>query len=72
MAFIRPYREVSIFLSEIFDRQGIDGVLVDGPGRFIGRMAQSLRGAQSGFIRSYSLMFLAGVVIVLGYFVFRS
>ncbi len=69
---IRPYREVSLFLGDVFDKQGIDGMLVDGPGRLVGRMAQSLRGAQSGFIRSYALMFLVGVVIVLGYFVFRS
>jgi NADH-quinone oxidoreductase subunit L len=69
---IRPYRETSTFLREVVDQQGIDDILVDGPGRLVGRMAQSLRGAQSGFIRSYALMFLVGVIVVLGYFVFRS
>jgi NADH-quinone oxidoreductase subunit L len=69
---VRYYREFSRFLSEVFDRQGIDGVLVDGPGRLVERLAQGLRGAQTGFVRSYALMFLAGVIIVLGYFVFRG
>jgi NADH-quinone oxidoreductase subunit L len=71
-AIIRPYREVSAFLGDVFDKQGIDGILVDGPGKLIGRASQALRGAQSGYVRSYALMFLVGVVLVLGYFVVRS
>jgi NADH-quinone oxidoreductase subunit L len=71
-AIIRPYREISIFLGDVFDRQGIDEILVDGPGRLVRRAAQSLRMAQSGFVRSYALVFLVGVIVVLGYFVVRS
>jgi NADH-quinone oxidoreductase subunit L len=71
-AIIRPYREISLFLADVFDKQGIDGILVDGPAKLVGRAAQSLRGAQSGYVRNYALIFLAGVVLVLGYFVVRS
>jgi NADH-quinone oxidoreductase subunit L len=69
---IRPYREFSQFLSDIFDREGIDGTLVRGPGRVVAAVAQALRVAQSGYIRSYALMFLLGVVVLLGLFVLRS
>lgn len=68
----RPYREVSAFLDDVFDRQGIDGVLVNGPGWLVGRLSRNLRIGQSGYIRNYALVFLAGVIFVLGYFVLRS
>jgi NADH-quinone oxidoreductase subunit L len=67
-AIVRPYRTASRFLSDVYDRQGIDGTLVDGTGRLMGRAAESLRGAQTGFIRNYVLIFLVGVVLMVGYF----
>jgi NADH-quinone oxidoreductase subunit L len=69
---VRPYREISAFLDEIFERQGIDGVLVEGPARLVGRMAQGLRAGQSGYVRSYLLMFLVGVILIVGYFALRA
>jgi NADH-quinone oxidoreductase subunit L len=71
-AVVRPYRELSAFLWEIFDRQGIDATLVEGPGRLVGRAAQALRAGQSGYVRSYALVFLVGVVLVVGYFALAS
>jgi hypothetical protein len=38
----------------------------------VAAVAQALRVAQSGYIRSYALMFLLGVVVLLGLFVLRS
>jgi NADH-quinone oxidoreductase subunit L len=70
-AIIRPYREVSAFLGNVFDQQGIDGVLVEGPGRLVQALSEELRHLQSGYIRNYALVFLFGVIIVLGYFVWR-
>ncbi len=67
-AIVRPYRSAARFLSDVYDRQGIDGTLVDGTGRLMGWTAQALRGAQTGFIRNYVLIFLVGVVLVVGYF----
>jgi NADH-quinone oxidoreductase subunit L len=71
-AVVRPYREISAFLDEVFDRQGIDDVLVEGPPRLLGRAAQVLRVGQSGYFRSYALVFLVGVVLIVGYFALRS
>ena len=70
-AIIRPYREAGAFLSNVFDQQGIDGVLVEGPGRLVRALSEELRHLQSGYIRNYALVFLFGVIIVLGYFVWR-
>jgi NADH-quinone oxidoreductase subunit L len=67
---VRPYRAISRFLSATFDQQGIDGILVDGTGHSFGWLAQVLRGAQSGYIRNYALVFLLGVIGLVGYFVF--
>jgi NADH-quinone oxidoreductase subunit L len=69
-AVVRPYRAVARFLSETFDAQGIDGILVDGTGRLFGWLAQQFRLAQSGYIRNYTLVFLFGVIGLIGYFVF--
>ncbi|HWQ15739.1 MAG TPA: NADH-quinone oxidoreductase subunit L [Roseiflexaceae bacterium] len=71
-AVVRPYRELSLFLDEVFDREGIDGILVEGPPRLLGRASQALRAGQSGYFRSYALVFLVGVVLIVGYFALRS
>jgi len=68
-AIVRPYRAVANFLSSVFDAQGIDGVLVDGSARLFGRLAQWFRLSQTGYVRNYALVFLVGVIGVIGYFV---
>jgi NADH-quinone oxidoreductase subunit L len=67
---VRAYRAVARFISDIFDTQGIDGILVDGTGRLFGRLAQWFRQAQTGYVRNYALVFLVGVIGLIGYFVF--
>ncbi|HEU4326592.1 MAG TPA: NADH-quinone oxidoreductase subunit L [Roseiflexaceae bacterium] len=69
---VRPYRVVARFLSDVFDREGIDGVLVEGTGGVFARLGQIMRGAQSGYVRNYVLVFLFGVVLLVGYFALRS
>jgi NADH-quinone oxidoreductase subunit L len=64
---IRPFKRIGGFLSRVFDPRGIDGV-VNGAARLIGLSGQSLRQAQTGYVRSYALVFFIGVVAVLGYF----
>jgi NADH-quinone oxidoreductase subunit L len=71
-AIVRPYRELSMFLDDVFDRQGIDDVLVEGPGKLLGRAANVLRLGQSGYVRTYALGFLVGVVLLVGYFALRG
>jgi NADH-quinone oxidoreductase subunit L len=67
---VRAYRAIARFLSDVFDAQGIDGILVDGTARLFGRLAQWFRKAQTGYVRNYALVFLAGVIGLIGYFVF--
>lgn len=66
---VRPYRTFSQFLSEVFDRQAIDGILVEGSAGLVGRVSQVAARAQNGNVRTYALVFLIGVVIIVGYVV---
>jgi NADH-quinone oxidoreductase subunit L len=69
---VRPYRVAARFLSNVFDRQAIDGILVDGTARSFGALAAVLRSLQNGYVRVYALAFLVGVIILIGIFTFRS
>jgi NADH-quinone oxidoreductase subunit L len=62
------YRHLSDFLARVYDQQGIDG-MVNGIGRMMGWAAASVRAMQSGYVRNYALMFLTGVIIIIGYLV---
>jgi NADH-quinone oxidoreductase subunit L len=66
---VRPYRAFSQFLSEVFDRQAIDGILVEGSAGLVGKVSQVASRAQNGSVRTYALVFLIGVVIIVGYVV---
>ncbi len=63
---VTPFRHLSDFMAQIFDPQGIDG-LVLGLGRLVGWFAAGLQQVQSGYVRTYALIFTAGAVLVLGY-----
>jgi NADH-quinone oxidoreductase subunit L len=68
---VRPYRQISAFLSSVFDQQGIDGILVDGLPQLFSRLSTTLRSGQSGFIRNYAWVFFLGVIVLVGYFAIR-
>lgn len=70
-AFVRPYRTAADFFSDVFDRQGIDGVLVGGVARSMNWLAGGLRAAQTGYVRTYALAFLLGVIMLVAYFTLR-
>jgi NADH-quinone oxidoreductase subunit L len=57
-------------LSLRIDTQGIDAFF-DGLARLTGRISAALRKVQNGFVRSYALAVLAGVVIIVGYLIFK-
>ncbi len=61
------FKQFAGFLSKIFDREGIDG-MVNGVGRVFMRASAGVRALQTGFLRTYALAFLIGVVAVVGYF----
>jgi NADH-quinone oxidoreductase subunit L len=66
---VRPFKTLARFLSRILDPLGIDG-LVNGAARLVGLGGQGLREAQTGYIRSYTLVFLIGALVLIGYFGF--
>jgi len=50
--------------------QVIDGI-VDGVTGLMARLGAGMRHVQTGYIRDYTLMFLLGVVLLIGYLVLR-
>ncbi|MEY3990700.1 MAG: hypothetical protein RI985_1781 [Chloroflexota bacterium] len=66
---VKPYRHLAEFLHNVVDRQAIDGILVEGSARLMGKLAGAGAQGQNGNVRTYALVFLIGVVIVIGYVV---
>ncbi|NTV65584.1 MAG: NADH-quinone oxidoreductase subunit L, partial [Oscillochloris sp.] len=64
------FRRLASFFAQVFDPQGIDG-LVQGVAGIFGWGAGGVRRMQSGYVRVYALVFTLGVVVVLGYLVLR-
>jgi NADH-quinone oxidoreductase subunit L len=62
------FKGLANFMARIFDPEGIDG-LVKSVGWTFTQLASGLRAIQSGYVRTYALLFLIGVVAVLGYLV---
>ncbi len=67
--FMQPFRALARWLARVFDPRGIDGV-VNGLARVVGMSGDGLRLSQTGYLRSYTLVFLVGAVAVIGYLSF--
>jgi NADH-quinone oxidoreductase subunit L len=67
---VKPYLRLAQFLAQPVDQGVIDG-LVNGVGNLMRATAQSWRRVQNGFVRSYALTILLGVVLVVTYLVLR-
>lgn len=63
------YKSMAGFFAQVTDPQGIDG-LVRGVAGLFGWGADGVRRLQTGYVRTYAMVFTLGVVIVLGYLVF--
>jgi NADH-quinone oxidoreductase subunit L len=63
---VAPFRSLGRFLANVFDPQGVDG-LATGLARFFGWAGAGVRGLQSGYVRTYALVFTLGVLVVLGF-----
>ncbi|SYZ73309.1 NADH:ubiquinone oxidoreductase, membrane subunit L [Candidatus Zixiibacteriota bacterium] len=67
---VRPLVGLSLFLWKIIDVLFIDGIL-NGLATIIGDISKILRPVQSGLVRRYTTVFLLGVVLLIGYIIFR-
>jgi NADH-quinone oxidoreductase subunit L len=68
-AIVRGYQSFARILADPVDQGFIDGI-VNGFGYLSSAAAQGLRQFQTGFVRSYALVVLFGLVIIMGYLVF--
>ncbi len=68
--FVTPIKNISIALWRGFDAVVIDGT-VNGIGWFVSIIGQLLRYFQSGYVRTYTTMFVIGVIAVLGFYLTR-
>jgi NADH-quinone oxidoreductase subunit L len=66
---VRGYKALSAFLAGPVDQGLIDGI-VNGMGYLSQTFSGLLRQLQTGFVRSYALMVVVGVVAILGYLIF--
>lgn len=62
------FKYLAGFLARTFDPQGVDG-LVRSVGSVLSWVSGRLRTIQNGYVRTYALIFLMGVVVVLSYLV---
>jgi NADH-quinone oxidoreductase subunit L len=67
---VRPVVGMSLFLWKIVDVIIIDG-LINGAAIIVGDISKIMRSAQTGRLRTYTTVFLTGVIAVIGYFLFR-
>jgi NADH-quinone oxidoreductase subunit L len=68
---VQPVKGLSErFLWKIFDAGVIDGA-VNGAGAFVNGWSAILRRLQTGSMRAYALSVFVGVVVILGYYVWR-
>jgi len=70
-AIVKPLRTLADVLADVVEVRTIDG-LVNGLARFAGLLGQGLRRLQTGLVRNYALVMLAGAVAVLAYFLVRA
>ena len=63
---VRPFKATARFFARIVDPRIIDGA-VHGAARLVGLGGRGLGNLESGYVRSYALVFLVGVIAVLGY-----
>ena len=61
---VLPAKGLANFSAYVLDAKFIDG-LVNGVAWIVGRTSQGVRHAQTGYVRNYGAIFLAGVVVVL-------
>lgn len=68
IVIVHGTRKIGQFFYAVTDLKVIDGVIVNGSGRFIQWFARVARRMQTGFIYHYALVMIVGLVFFLGWF----
>ncbi|MCL4507854.1 MAG: NADH-quinone oxidoreductase subunit L, partial [Chloroflexi bacterium] len=68
---VKLFYAASSFLARVFDIGGIDG-LVNGTAVLVRNTSGALRRIQNGLVRSYGMMMLLGVVVIVAYFLWSA
>ena len=66
-----PGKGLALLSANVVDRRMIDGV-VNGTGGAVARLSEGLRRLQTGYVRSYAVVFLLGVVALFSVLVLRA
>jgi NADH-quinone oxidoreductase subunit L len=69
-ALVMPAKNFAEWCATFFDRKIIDG-LVNGTAWVVGRTSEGLRRVQTGYVRSYAMIFLLGVVVLFSVLIYR-
>ena len=64
------YGAASVF-AQVIEKNGIDAFVI-GLGSAVRNASSTLREVQTGFVRSYGLVMLLGVVVIVAWFVFAQ
>ena len=70
-AVVKPGRKLAELVAFHFDVDVVDGI-VNGAASLVQRAASGIRRLQSGFVRSYGLLFTFGIVAVIGWLLIRG
>ena len=68
--FVNATKKAGTFFWKGFDVVVVDGI-VNGLGRIVNLCSRGLRLTQTGFVHNYALSMVVGVVIIVGYYVFK-
>lgn len=60
---VKPLRAVSVFLNEVVEKRGIDGI-VNGVGKAVSYGSRQLRWVQSGQVGAYVLLMVIGILVL--------
>ncbi|MHB1565414.1 MAG: NADH-quinone oxidoreductase subunit L [Acidiferrobacter sp.] len=66
--FARSARAIGRFLWRVGDVQLIDGAMVNGTARLVGRLAGRMRNLQSGYIYHYAFAIIVGLFVLMTFF----
>jgi NADH-quinone oxidoreductase subunit L len=71
VAIVRPIVAASLFLWNIVDVKIVDGI-ANGSAGAIGWFSGRFRMVQTGLVRNYALLFVLGVIALLGFMLFKQ